>query len=491
MFVNPHMVRVSLAAAALCLLAPIAGWSQQTPDSTESSPAPDAPRQEMPPPASPDTGPITSDASGELRGMWVVRESLASPQSVHQVVLTATKYHINALFVQVRGRGDAWYNSPYEPRAERLAGQPKEFDPLEQMVREGHAAGLQVHAWLNTFLTWSGSRPPRSPQHLWNAHRNWFACDRAGRCSPHETNDCEGAFLQPSNPEVQKHLLNVFTYVATRYDVDGIHFDYCRYAGTAYDFSSGALYRFRDYMASQIPSAAATRIDTRLKTDRLAYVHAFGGQWAEWRRAQITGIVAKISQTAKAAKPFLQVSAAVFPDANEAYAVRGQDWRGWLKAGYLDAVALMAYDRNTQRVLKQTREAVAAAGDKQVYTGVGAWRLGASDVAHKISEIRKTGAAGVNLFSYDGMHTRANYLDTLARGVFASRSAPRRMRWLPDRATAAAPRQTQQAPLKSTDEKKSANDVSSAQSPATANAPKKSTDEKKTANEGHDQGERR
>jgi len=75
-----------------------------------------------------------------------------------------------------------------------------------------------------------------------------------------------------------------------------------------------------------------------------------------------------------------------------------------------------------------------------VITGVGAWRLDAHDIAHKIKEIRKTGAAGINLFSYDGVHSRKNYLDTLARGVFASRSAPRRMRWLPDRSGAGPPR---------------------------------------------------
>jgi uncharacterized lipoprotein YddW (UPF0748 family) len=371
--------------------------------------------------------------------MWVVRDSLASPRSVHQVIVTAVKYHINTLFVQVRGRGDAWYNSEYEPRAERLAGQPADFDPLEQMVREGHEAGLQVHAWLNTFLTWSGPHPPKSPMHLWNAHRDWFACDKNGHCSPIGNDSCEGAFTQPSNPAVQQHLVNVFTDVATRYDIDGIQFDYCRYAGTGYDFSSGTLRRFRDFIASDLTEQEIARFDGRLASDRLAYVHAFGKEWAEWRRAQVTNLVAKVSQSVKAAKPYLQVSAAVFPDAQEAYAVRGQDWRGWLKEGYLDAVALMAYDKNTQKVLRQTREAVAAAGDKLVYTGVGAWRLDAHDVAHKISEIRKTGAAGVNLFSYDGMHTRANYLDTLARGVFASRSAPRGMRWLPSRNGRSAP----------------------------------------------------
>ena len=68
-----------------------------------------------------------ADSVEELRGMWVVRDSLTSPAAVHQVVVTAAKYHLNALFVQVRGRGDAWYNSPFEPRAEGLAGQADRF----------------------------------------------------------------------------------------------------------------------------------------------------------------------------------------------------------------------------------------------------------------------------------------------------------------------------------------------------------------------------
>ncbi len=375
----------------------------------------------------------TSEMPEEMRGMWVVRDSLISPQAVHQVVQTAVKYHLNALFVQVRGRGDALYDSPYEPRSEVLAGQPKSFDPLEQIVVEGHANGLEVHAWLNTFLSWSGNRPPRARNHLWNLHRDWFAGDRSGRCTCAASNRVEGGFLQPSNPLVQQHLFNVFTDVASRYDVDGIHFDYCRYCGEDFDFSSPTLQRFRDYLAAQLSDANVAKYDVRRKSDRLAYVHAFPHDWADWRRAQITTLVTRISQKVKEEKPWMQVSAAVFPDANEAYNVRGQDWQGWLKSGVLDAVALMAYDTNTQRVLAQTRRAIEIAGERHVYTGIGAWRLQAHDVAGKIEALRQTGAAGVNLFSYGGVHNRPRYLDTLARGVFASRAAPPRMKWLPKR----------------------------------------------------------
>lgn len=370
---------------------------------------------------------------GEMRGLWVVRSSLTSPESVRNVVLTAAKYHFNTLFVQVRGRGDAWYNSPYEPKADQLSRQAPDFDPLLLLIGLARAQGLQVHAWLNTYLAWSGARSPSSPRHVWNAHRDWFSCDRNGKCSAIATNACEGAFLQPSNPAVQQHLFNVFTDVAKRYDLDGIHFDYCRYAGHEFDFSASTLARFRTYIGEQKSADVVEAVNPKLAKDRLAFVHAFGAEWAEWRRAQITTLVARISTAVKEVKPWMQISAAVFPDADEAFAERGQDWRGWLKAGYLDAVALMAYNKSTERILEQTRKAVEAAGDKQVYTGIGAWRLSAHDVAEKIAKVRATGAAGVNLFSYDGIHTRPEYLDTLVRGVFASRSAPRRMSWLPGR----------------------------------------------------------
>lgn len=394
----------------------------------ESDPAPNASvsATETTPPETPVALPV------EMRGLWVVRDSLASPQSIRQTVETAVKYHFNALFVQVRGRGDAWYDSPYEPRAEALARQPRSFDPLKMVIEEAHARGIQVHAWLNTYLTWSGSRRPYSAKHLWNAHREWFACDRKGRVSSVPTNSTEGAFLQPSSPEVQEHLFNVFTYVATNYDVDGIHFDYCRYAGSGFDYSGGALARFRNYMVPQLTPEEVAKLDKRRAKDRLAYVHACGKAWAVWRREQITGLVSRIAAAVRTAKPEIQVSAAVFADVEEALVLRGQDWRSWLQQGYVDAVALMAYGKNTEKVIAQTRRAVEAAGGVgMVYTGIGAWRLSAHDVAKKIEQVRQTGAAGVNLFSYDGVHTRPEYLNTLRRGVFSSRAASPRSRRLP------------------------------------------------------------
>ena len=68
--------------------------------------------------------------TGEVRGLWVLRTSLNSAKSIDAVVRAAEAGGFNALLVQVRGRGEAYYRSDVEPRASDLDGQPMTFDPL-------------------------------------------------------------------------------------------------------------------------------------------------------------------------------------------------------------------------------------------------------------------------------------------------------------------------------------------------------------------------
>ena len=68
----------------------------------------------------------------------------------------------NTLLVQVRGRGDAFYDSRWEPRAEALGSAPAGFDPLALVISEAHARGMAVHAWVNTRLVWGPRGLPAS-----------------------------------------------------------------------------------------------------------------------------------------------------------------------------------------------------------------------------------------------------------------------------------------------------------------------------------------
>mgnify|MGYP002513196086 FL=1 len=59
---------------------------------------------------------------------------------------------INAIFFQVRVEGDALYPSQLEPWSRYLTGQqglpPNPYwDPLEWMITQCHARGMELHAW--------------------------------------------------------------------------------------------------------------------------------------------------------------------------------------------------------------------------------------------------------------------------------------------------------------------------------------------------------
>jgi uncharacterized lipoprotein YddW (UPF0748 family) len=365
-----------------------------------------------------------------MRGIWVARWSLSSPQAIRNIVANAKRHHFNTLFVQVRGRGDAWYKSDLEPRARELAKADPAFDPLALMVEEAHKNDIEVHAWLDTYLVWTGNQPPASPLHVVNAHPDWLARDRSNHGTSRPSGNMEGLFLQASNPQVQEHLYRVFLDVATRYDVDGIHFDYVRYPNADYDFSDATLARFRAYMEPSLTDT--TRAALQHDPSRLAYVHVFPSQWAEWRRTQVSALVSRVADTIHQEKPWVQVSAAVFANQTDAYQEKGQDWRRWLAEDWLDAVCPMAYSTDTKVMERQIRQAIAAANGKYVYAGIGSYRISANSTADKIDRVRALGAQGINLFDYESMtHNgqRTQYLDRLTRESFPSRAGVPRMGW--------------------------------------------------------------
>ena len=114
----------------------------------------------------------------EMRGVWVVRTALASPESADAVVDDAARAGLNALFVQVRGRGDALYRSAIVPRSEVLRGQPADFDPLARILARARARGLQVHAWINVLLA-GGFGVPLPAGHVAAVHPEWLMVPRS------------------------------------------------------------------------------------------------------------------------------------------------------------------------------------------------------------------------------------------------------------------------------------------------------------------------
>jgi uncharacterized lipoprotein YddW (UPF0748 family) len=356
-------------------------------------------------------------APSELRGLWVVRTALFSPAAVDAVVDQARSGGFNALFVQVRGRGDAFYDSSLVERSPLLAGQPATFDPLARLIEKARPHGLAVHAWVNVLLT--SHFPNPSPGNVVVTHPSWVMVPRAAaRATPPKDDasllwlvrqtrkfdpDVEGFYITPSSEEVQSHLESVVRELLRRYDVDGLHLDFIRYPNEDYDWSLAALEGFRKQQGGG---------------DLLKGPVLHPEAWAQYRRSVLTALAERLSKAARATRPGIVVSAAVVPDESTAVEHRFQDWPGWLAKGILDAVCPMAYTPDTRLFREQVLSAESLVKPGQsVWAGIGAYRLTIDDTIEKILTARRSGAAGVVVFSHESLSAGA--LRRLATEAFA------------------------------------------------------------------------
>src|SRR5207247_2607775 len=81
------------------------------------------------------------------------------------MVRRAAEAGFNTLILQVRGRGDAYYRSRWEPPPPALASR-NGYDALDRTIREAHRRGLRVHAWINTQLVANADSLPTDSTHF-------------------------------------------------------------------------------------------------------------------------------------------------------------------------------------------------------------------------------------------------------------------------------------------------------------------------------------
>jgi len=368
--------------------------------------------------------------AAEMRGLWVVRTALVSPGTVDAVVDQAKDAGFNALFVQVRGRGDAFYRSRLVPRSLLLERQPASFDPLAQLLRRAKGRGLQVHAWLNVLLA-AGFVGPLPPGHAATAHPEWLMVPQPAAAAVlaarpeawpglirNAAGDIEGYYLSPSAPGVPEHLEGVVRELLSAYAVDGLHLDFIRYPGTDHDYSRAALEGFR----APSSSGGVFRI-----AELLAAPVAEPQAWSAYLRRRLTQLTERLGRAARVARAGTLVSAAVVPEEIQAVEQRFQDWPAWMAGGLLDAVCPMAYTPDAGLFRQQVAQVRARVGPgKTVWAGVGAYRLPSATVVERIVTAREAGASGVVLFSHESLD-----LEALARlraeafvGATAAAGAP-------------------------------------------------------------------
>ncbi|OUN01690.1 MAG: hypothetical protein BAA04_00950 [Firmicutes bacterium ZCTH02-B6] len=361
-------------------------------------------------------GPSTT--ARELRGVWVVRHALGSRESIDRVVEAARAAGATALFAQVNGRSEAYYRSTLLPMAH---GVEPDFDPLAYLLDRAERAGLEVHAWINAYTAGMLAELPVNEQHVLRRHPEWVTFDRDGRSLWDYSLEealvhVPARMLDPGVLAVQDFVFQSVMEVVERYAVTGVHLDYARYPSRRFGYHPESVERF---MAEHGFDPAA------LERDATAYINRHGMEayrqqlalWDGWRRAQVTGLVARVRDGIQARRPGVRFTVAVHADITDAVENRLQDWPAWVQQGLVDAVVPMAYSQDTGRVARQLQEAVTLAQEAgvAVYAGIGAHLL--ADTPHllagQLEAARAAGTDAVVIFSHETLLESPGIRDAL------------------------------------------------------------------------------
>lgn len=262
----------------------------------------------------------------EFRAVWIATvanidwpkqrtDSVAKKQKDFIEILdNYKKLNYNAVIVQIRSVGDAFYKSKYAPWSRFLTSKegqaPKTgVDMLAWMIEQSHNRGFEFHAWLNPYrATADLNLKNLAENHDFNIHRDWMIKYGEKYC------------YNPGLPEVEQHLIKIVEEVVQNYDIDAIHFD---------DY-------FYPY---KIKNVNFNDNDSFVK-------YGNGLSLEDWRRQNVNNLIQKINIAIKKIKPFVQFGISPFGVwRNQSKDSRGSNTNG--PSNYDDLFAdTMLWDNN-------------------------------------------------------------------------------------------------------------------------------------------------
>lgn len=289
-----------------------------------------------------------------VRGVWVTNvasDVLKSKKNIQDAIQLCKKNSINNIYVVVWNNGVTMYPSKV---VEEYIGikQSKIYgkrDPIKEIIEEGHAAGIKVHAWFEFGFSYSYG----DSICLWQKkYPGWVGRNVNGNHLQKNKFFWWSAF----NPEVQTFMNKLVMEVVTNYNVDGIQGDDRLPAMPSEGGYDDATKRFyAEEHAGALPPS-----DFKDST------------WVQWRADKLSLYIKDLYAKVKKAKPGCIVSWApsIYPWSKEQYL---QDWPSWLKGGYSDYILpqLYRYDLPAyEKILKELKGQLTSKEQKKVFPGI-------------------------------------------------------------------------------------------------------------------------
>ena len=266
------------------------------------------------PPA--ETGPIFPRK--EMRAVWMATVfGLDWPQADYSQAGQKKQYtdyldkfkalNINAIYFQVKGMGDAFYNSQYEPWSGNITGTrgvDPGYDVLKFMIDEAHARDIEFHAWMNPYRIATRANATSSfPALPASVSPTWVVDFPTIR------------IYNPAMPETRQRLVDIVKDMITKYDVDGIHFD-------DYFYPEGEAFADQSDYAKY--GAGISTIQ-------------------DFRRENVNKAIKGVYDAIVATKPSVVFSVSPAPEITKNYNTLYADIKKWSQEGWVDVVIPQLY----------------------------------------------------------------------------------------------------------------------------------------------------
>jgi len=275
------------------------------------------------------------------------------------------KLNYNAVIVQIRSVGDAFYPTQLAPWSRYLTGKEGQapnpnYDPLAWMIEQAHQRGFEFHAWLNPYrATFDTKIETLSKDHDFFKHRDWMI--KYGETGK------EKYYYNPGLPEVQSHLTAVVEEVVKNYDIDAIHFD--------------------DYFYPY-------RVTGKVFNDSVSFKkYAYKQTLEDWRRNNVNTFLKTIYFSVKRLKPWVQFGISPFGVwRNKSVDPKGSDTQAgqtnyddlfadplaWMEGKYIDYILPQLYwsiDHKTASYSKLIKWWADNSSNVNVYIGNGSYKI--------------------------------------------------------------------------------------------------------------------
>ncbi len=270
---------------------------------------------------------------------------------------------INIVYLETIYHGMAIYKSNFLPYYNGFSsfdyGEYKDY--LSAFVALASERNIEVHAWVEDFYI--GIERGRLAEN----HPDWLLLNKDLDYKQSEGNGY--IFLDPANKEVTDFLINVYHELLSKYsDIKGLNLDYIRYPVSSKSDDTG----YTDVAMSEFLNSVGREVkegSTLLETFKKAISSNYS-QWTIYRAQKVTDFVKNVKEMVDKEFDDVVISTAIFPNMNEAYETKKQDFSLWMKKHYIDVVTPMAYYDNTQTLIHYLKEMVNGVDDVYCYTGV-------------------------------------------------------------------------------------------------------------------------